>query len=117
LGVITYQMLSGKLPYGTQVAQAKTRAAQNRLNYKSVLDDEREIPVWIDDVLKKAVHPNPFKRYQELSEFTTDLRRPNQAFLKRTRPALLERNPAIFWKCISFILFTIIVLLIFKQYH
>ncbi|GGY64539.1 protein kinase [Cellvibrio zantedeschiae] len=117
LGVITYQMLSGHLPYGAQVAQAKTRAAQNRLVYRSVLDDEREIPVWIDDVLKKAVNPNPYKRYQELSEFTTDLRRPTQAFLNRTRPPLIERNPALFWKSVSFILFAIIVLLLFKQYH
>ena len=117
LGVIAYQMLSGKLPYGAQVAQAKTKAAQNRLIYSSVLDDEREIPVWIDDVLKKAVHPNPYKRYQELSEFTTDLRRPNQDFLNRTRPPLLERNPALFWKSVSFILFAIIVVLLFKQYH
>lgn len=117
LGVITYQMLSGKLPYGAQVAQAKTKAAQNRLSYSSVLDDEREIPVWIDDVLKKAVHPNPYKRYQELSEFTIDLRRPNQAFLNKTRPPLLERNPALFWKSVSFFLLAIIVLMLFKQHH
>lgn len=117
LGVIAYQMLSGKLPYGAQVAQAKTKAAQNRLSYASVLDDEREIPVWIDDVLKKAVQSNPYKRYQELSEFTTDLRRPNQAFLNKTRPPLLERNPALFWKSISFFLLGIIILLLFKQYH
>jgi serine/threonine protein phosphatase PrpC len=117
LGVIAYQMLSGKLPYGAQVAQSKTKAAQNRLSYNSVLDDEREIPVWIDDALKKAVHPNPYKRYQELSEFTTDLRRPNQEFLNKTRPPLLERNPALFWKSVSFILFAIIVLLLFKEHH
>ena len=117
LGVITYQMLSGKLPYGAQVAQAKTKAAQNRLTYRSVLDDEREIPVWIDDVLKKAVHPNPYKRYQELSEFTTDLRRPNQDFLNRTRPPLLERNPALFWKSVSFLFLVIIVMLLFKEHH
>jgi hypothetical protein len=110
-------MLSSRLPYGTQVAQAKTKAAQNRLNYISVLDDEREIPVWIDDVLKKAVHPNPYKRYQELSEFTTDLRKPNKAFLSKTRPALLERNPALFWKSLSFFLLGIVILLLFKQYH
>jgi len=117
LGVIAYQMLSGNLPYGAQVAKAKTKASQNRLNYASVLDDEREIPVWIDDVLKKAVHPNPYKRYQELSEFTTDLRRPNKAFLNKTRPPLLERNPALFWKSISFFLLAIIVLMLFKDYH
>ncbi|HEY6530370.1 MAG TPA: protein kinase [Cellvibrionaceae bacterium] len=117
LGVITYQMLCGKLPYGAKVAQAKSKAAQNRLIYCSVLDDEREIPVWIDDVLKKAVNPTPYKRYQELSEFTADLRRPNQTFLTKTRPPLLERNPALFWKGVSFFLLAILVLMLFQQYH
>jgi len=117
LGVITYQMLSGGLPYGAQVAKSKTKASQNRLSYVSVLDDEREIPAWIDEALRKAVHPNPYKRYQEVSEFIADLRRPSDAFLNRTRPPLLERDPALFWKSVSLILFVITMLLLFKQFH
>ncbi len=111
LGVITYQMLTGKLPYGAQVAKSRTKAAQNKLRYESVLDDDREIPVWMDDVLRKAVHPNPYKRYEELSEFVFDLRHPNKAFLNKTRAPLLERNPALFWKILSFILMVIIILM------
>ena len=68
LGVITYQMLSGRLPYGTQVAKARTVAAQRRLHYHSVLREDREIPAWIDGVLRKAVHPDPLRRYEALSE-------------------------------------------------
>jgi len=104
LAAITYQLLSGRLPYDTQVAKAKTRAAQNRLVYHSVLDDEREIPAWIDHVLRKALHPNPYKRYQELSEFVFDLRQPNQTFLNKDKPPLLERNPLAFWKGLSLLL-------------
>jgi len=114
LGVITYQMLSGKLPYGAQVAKAKTKSAQNKLYYSTVLDDDREIPVWIDDVLKKAVHPNPYKRYGELSEFLYDLRHPTKEFLNKTRPPLMERNPVIFWKSVSFILAVIIAVLMIR---
>ena len=102
-------MLSGKLPYGAEVAKAKTRAGQHKLVYKTVLSDDRAIPAWIDDVLKKAVQPNPLKRYEELSEFTYDLRRPTQAFLNKARPPLLERDPALFWKGVSFILALVIV--------
>ncbi|MES2408510.1 MAG: bifunctional protein-serine/threonine kinase/phosphatase [Pseudomonadota bacterium] len=112
LGVIAYQMLTGKLPYGTQVAKARTKSAQNKLKYDSVLDEDREIPAWIDDVLRKAVHPNPYKRYEELSEFLFDLRHPNQAFLNKKRPPLMERNPAAFWKSVSFILAIIIAILL-----
>lgn len=112
LGVIAYQMLSGRLPYGAEVAKARTRAAQRRLVYQSVLADEREIPAWIDEVLKKAVHPTPAKRYQELSEFVYDLRHPNRAYLNRTRAPLLERNPVAFWKGVAFMLAVAIVYLL-----
>jgi len=112
LATITYQMLSGKLPYGTQVAKARTRAAQNKLVYQSVLHEERDIPAWIDDVLKRALQPNPLKRYEALSEFVFDLRQPSAAFLSRTRPPLLERNPLLLWKSLSFLLVMIIAALL-----
>jgi serine/threonine protein kinase len=112
LGVLTYQMLTGKLPYGAEVAKCRTRAAQNRLRYDSVLDEDRDIPAWIDGVLRKAVHPDPVKRYGELSEFLYDLRHPNQAFLDKTRPPLLERNPVAFWKGVSLILAAVIVVMV-----
>ncbi|CAA9890663.1 Serine/threonine protein phosphatase PrpC [Candidatus Methylobacter favarea] len=114
LGVITYQMLTGKLPYGTQVAKSRTSAAQNSLAYNSIVDDECKIPLWIDDAIRKMVDPNPSQRYEELSEYTYDLRHPNKAFLNKTRPPLIERKPVIFWKSVSFILTTIIALLLIK---
>ena len=117
LAVITYQMLAqGRLPYGVQVSQARTKSAQNKLHYQSVLDDDREIPAWIDHALKKALHPDPYKRYEELSEFMFDLRQPNQAFLNKTALPLMERNPVLFWKSISFILLTIITILITDKF-
>lgn len=112
LAVITYQMISSKLPYGVEVAKCRTKASQNKLNYDSVLDDQREIPVWIDDVLKKALHANPHKRYEELSEFIYDLRHPNKEFINKTRPPLIERNPVIFWKSISLILAIVVLILL-----
>jgi len=113
LGVIAYQMLSGRLPYDAEVPKARTRAAQRQLKYRSVLDDEREIPAWIDEVLRKATHPDPLKRYEELSEFVYELRHPSQAYLSRTRAPLLERNPVAFWRGVSLILaITVVVLLL-----
>jgi len=112
LGVITYQMLSGRLPYGAQVAKSRTKAEQRKLRYKSVLDEHREIPAWIDATLAKAVHPDPCKRYEELSEFIHDLRHPNQALLGKGSPPLIERNPLIFWQCLSFVLALAVVVLL-----
>ena len=116
LGVITYQMLSGRLPYGAEVARARTQAAQRKLRYASVLHDEREVPAWIDGVLQKAVHPNPLARYDTLSEFVQDLRHPNQAFLNRTRAPLVERHPVRFWKTVSAVLAAIVLLLVYVRY-
>ncbi|MDX1635872.1 MAG: bifunctional protein-serine/threonine kinase/phosphatase [Marinobacter sp.] len=112
LAVRTYHMLSGRFPYGTQVAKARTLAAQRRLNYRSVLHEEREIPAWIDETLKQALHPNPERRTRELSEFIYDLRHPNQAYRNRTRPPLMERNPVAFWQGVSALLAVAVVVLL-----
>jgi serine/threonine protein phosphatase PrpC len=112
LGVIAYEMLSGRLPFGARVPRSRTRDAQLQLVYASVLHPAREIPAWVDDALRKAVHPNPDKRYAELSEFICDLRQPSREFLSKARPPLIERNPAAFWKGVSAILAVIILLLL-----
>mgnify|MGYP000279350290 FL=1 len=112
LAVITYQMLTAKHPYGINVSKSRTRSAQKKLSYTSALHDDREIPAWVDYTLKTALHPNPYKRYAELSEFIFDLSQPNKAFLNKTAPPLMERNPVLFWKSVSFILSIIVVVLL-----
>jgi serine/threonine protein phosphatase PrpC len=109
LGVITYQMLTGQLPYGLEVAKCTSRAAQHRLVYQSAMSDKRSVPVWVDEALRKAVQPNPEKRYDSLSEFMQDLRQPNQTFLQRVRPPLIERDPVRFWQGVSLVLVILLV--------
>jgi len=117
LGIIAYQMLSGGFPYGTQVPKSRTKAAQKKLAYKSVLSEEREIPAWVDDAIRKAVEPDPFARHEELSEFVFDLHHPNTEFLNKTKPPLIDRNPVIFWKSVSFVLMLVVVLLSLGRFH
>jgi serine/threonine protein phosphatase PrpC len=97
LAVITYQMLTGRLPYGAELAKTRTRAQQRKLHYRSALDDTREIPAWIDETLRKALHPDPAKRYEELSEFLFDLRHPSPSFARSSAP-FLDRHPLLFWQ-------------------
>jgi len=101
LAVITYQMLTGRLPFGAKVARATTKRAQKNLRYRSVLDDDSTLPAWIDDALWKGLTPQPTLRYQELSEFIYDLHHPSDDFLNDMRPPLLERNPLLFWQGLS----------------
>ena len=114
LAVIAYQLLSGRLPYGADVARARTTAAQKRLCYQPLRHAQRDIPAWIDEVLGKALHPDPSRRYAELSEFVFELRQPNPAFLNRARPPLLERNPLLFWKGLSLLLAGAVVALLLR---
>ncbi|WP_065756019.1 bifunctional protein-serine/threonine kinase/phosphatase [Bradyrhizobium paxllaeri] len=118
LGVITYQMLTGKLPYGAQIAQARTRSQFNRLVYRPASHGDRELPQWIDGTLEKAVHPNPLKRYDSFSEFLFDLRHPNANYLSTSRTPLIERNPLLFWKSTTIVLaLAVIVLLAMQHMH
>ncbi|CUJ29468.1 bifunctional protein-serine/threonine kinase/phosphatase [Achromobacter kerstersii] len=111
LAAMLYQMLSGRLPYGADVARARSRAAQLRLNYVSVLDRERELPAWIDGVLSRALHPDPAERTPELSEFTHALRHPPASAAHQARLPLLERNPLAFWKGLCVVQLIVILIL------
>lgn len=104
MGVIVYEMVSGHFPYGVEVARAKNESAQKKLRYTPLYHYNQEIPVWVDEAVKKAVALNPNERYEELSEFLYDLRHPNEEFLKKKKPPLVEKNSVVFWQGVSFVL-------------
>jgi serine/threonine protein phosphatase PrpC/predicted Ser/Thr protein kinase len=112
LGVISYQMLTGKLPYGSEMARARTKSQFSRLKYRSATDDNPDVPVWIDGTVGRAVHPDPYQRYESLSEYTFDLRHPNARYLDSAHTPLIERNPLLFWKGTTAILALIIIALL-----
>ena len=109
LGVIAYQMLTGHLPYGADMAKTRTKAQQKRIPYRAA---GLAIPSWLDGALRKAVHPDPYRRYSELSEFTFDLRHPNLEFLNPVATPLIERNPLLFWQVLTGVLVCIVVMLL-----
>jgi protein phosphatase len=98
LAVLTYQLLSGRYPYGPDVARGKSVKAQKKLRYQSMLNKDSEMPVWLDLTLEKALQADPNKRYQALSEFLYDLRHPNAEYQKPL--SLIELHPLWFWQCI-----------------
>ncbi|MEP3429696.1 MAG: bifunctional protein-serine/threonine kinase/phosphatase [Roseibium sp.] len=104
LGVIAYEMLTGKLPYGASVSRATSEKAQSRLRYRNAAENSERIPDWVDGALCKAVHPNPGKRYDALSAFIEDLRQPNSHFQSEQFVPLAERDPVRFWQLISGVL-------------
>ena len=88
-------MLTGKLPYGAQIARKPDEVEHGKLKIRR-RDDDRDVPVWIDGALRKALHPEPNKRHEELSEFTFELRDPNADYLDtRTTPADRAQSVAV----------------------
>ena len=114
LAVLTYQLLSGRYPYGADVARAKSIKAQKKLRYQSVLSKDSELPIWLDLTLEKALHPDPNKRYQALSEFLYDLRHPNAEFQKPL--SLIELHPLWLWQCLCVVQALVILWLIAARY-
>jgi serine/threonine protein kinase len=112
LGVITYEMLTGRLPYGTQVARIRSRRDRTRLRYISAREGDSAVPDWIDHALRRAVHPDPNRRYSALSEFAADLRRPAEGWTPAKQMPLVERNPVRFWQAVSLILALMVVVLL-----
>ncbi len=112
LGVITYQMLTGKLPYGAAMARARTQAQQRKLRYHPATGENGDVPAWMDGAIARAVYPDPRKRYDEMSEFIFDLRHPNADFLNVALPPLIARYPLLFWKVTSFILLCVVLFLL-----
>ena len=102
-------MLTGTLPYPDGVAQATTPKAQASLFYVSTSVLAPRVPEWMDLAIRKAVSVDPAKRNEALSEFVADLRKPNEAFTRRSVTPLIERNPLLFWKVLSAVLLVIIV--------
>lgn len=109
LAAITYQMLSGKFPYGSEIAQANSRSAQRKLKYNPMITEESELPLWIDDTLARALKVDPLKRYPVISEFIRDLREPNKLYLAKAKPPLIQRDPVMFWQGVSLVLFILLI--------
>ncbi|CAN5250376.1 bifunctional protein-serine/threonine kinase/phosphatase [soil metagenome] len=101
LAVLSYQMLTGRLPYGLQVTQVRGPRDLHRLQYEPVRTRRPELPAWLDAVLRKALHPQAARRQGALSEFMHDLSAPGPQFMGRQNAPLLERNPLAFWRTLA----------------
>lgn len=108
LGVIAYEMLTGKLPYGEQRSMTSTRGRP----YRPATHHRPDLPVWVDGALQRAVHPDPQKRYEALSELVHDLSHPNPALIPSDAAPLLERNPVLFWRGLAILLLAANLLLV-----
>ncbi|MCB1507903.1 MAG: bifunctional protein-serine/threonine kinase/phosphatase [Hyphomicrobiaceae bacterium] len=111
LGVMAYEMLTGRIPYGAQVARIRSRSDQRKLVYEPARDDDSGVPDWMDAALRRAVNPDPVMRYDALSEFLMDLQRPGPTWSSTRHVPLAQRSPVRFWQSVSGILALICLVL------
>ena len=115
LGVITYEMINGALPFGKDMPEKPNKINLAKLTYVPSFHKNAMVPVWIDGALKKATAIYPPGRYEEISEFIHDLTTPNPQFLKEGEGSMpfIERSPVAFWKTLSGILLLTNMLLLY----
>ena len=104
LACIVYEMLTGQLPYAEKLAKVRARQDLHRIEYQSINTLIHDIPSWVDKTLQKALQLYPERRYQALSEFATDLIKPNPAYLRDEKLPLMYRYPVKFWQISSLVL-------------
>lgn len=113
LGVVTYEMLTGKLPFGEAFERAASTREFEELVYTPAYVHNPHVPVWLDGAIRRALSFSPSARYQELSEFLFDLDHPNPEYLKAFAGAEArgergkrgEKPRSIDWRTIAVLLF------------
>lgn len=116
LGILTYQILSGQLPYGLKVSSAYSKKAQNQLKIRPLLELGIRIPEWSVYAINKALDIDPKRRYKEVSEFIYELNSPSSDFKPDHNTAWIDRDPVRFWQGVSTALLVVVLSLILSDY-
>ncbi|MDO9437258.1 bifunctional protein-serine/threonine kinase/phosphatase [Hydrogenophaga sp.] len=112
LAILVYQMLTGHLPYGLDVTRVRSPADLKNLQYVTVRHLRPDMPAWLDGVLQKALHPQPGKRQEAVSEFLHDLHSPGARFQHQRTAPLVERHPVAFWQVTTMLLALMVLFLL-----
>ena len=106
LALIAYELFTGGQgsAYGKKFTDATTLRALSTLDYTPAAQHNPLVPSWVDGALKKALSINPEMRYEVLSEFVADLKKPNVQLLESGNVPFIQQDPLRFWKCLSMLL-------------
>jgi serine/threonine protein kinase len=74
------------------------------MRYQPLAPLRPDLPPWLDEALRKALHPDPFKRHEDPEEFVHALSHPPLGARASRRLPLAQRNPLLFWKTVSLLL-------------
>jgi len=104
LAVISYEMLTGQLPFNGKLEQCKTQRDFLTTRYTESYKLNPLVPHWIDGALKKALRFDEARRHGDVAEFVYELQHPNPRYLQYHQRPLMERDPLKSWKIIAGVL-------------
>lgn len=104
LAVISYEMLTGKLPFSGKLEHCKNQRDFLTTQYTESYKLNPLVPHWIDGALKKALRYQGERRHADIDEFVFELQHPNPKYLEYQHRPILERDPLKAWKIIAGIL-------------
>lgn len=102
LAVIAYEMITGALPFDEPAVKRVSIKSYTELHYIPARHRRRDLPIWVEGCLRKALQPDPAQRYEAFSEFEQDFTVPNpvlEAGIRRQ--PLLEKDPVRVWKLLA----------------
>ena len=120
LGVVMYEMFTGRLPFKGEHEQGVVYSILNEKT-KPITDLRSEIPVTIEQVVGKTLEKNPEKRYQQVEELLDDLKSiavgivPDEIKIRLRKAKLLRRKKTIIYAGSAgfFIILTVLALSLF----
>jgi serine/threonine protein kinase/tetratricopeptide (TPR) repeat protein len=72
LGVVLYEMIAGRLPFASEYSQAVIYSILNE-EPSSLVSVRSEVPVELENIVKRMLTKNPEERYQSVEEMLLDL--------------------------------------------
>ncbi|MCC5879598.1 MAG: bifunctional protein-serine/threonine kinase/phosphatase [Idiomarina sp.] len=113
LATISYELFTGKLPYGPRIAECRTAADYDRLRYINARTINPRVPVWLDRALEKGVSFDLQHRYSKLDDFVQDIKQPNPDFLRQEVNKTSRNSSLLFWQLLSGFWFVTLLLVIY----
>jgi serine/threonine protein kinase len=105
LAVITYEMITGQLPFDEPAVKRVSLKSYSELEYIPARHRRQDLPLWVEGFLRKALQPNPRNRYDAFSEFLQDFTAPNpQLEAAVRRQPLIEKHPKLVWQILCVLL-------------